>query len=108
MTSPNPVLRQSAAAHQRAAALLSALGSPIRTQLLSALLGGETSTRELARSLGISDAAVSQHLTVLRHHGIVMSHRRGRTVLHTVLDRRAARILRIALDASLDSPGPPF
>ena len=98
MTSPIPVLHHTAAAHLRAAALLSALGSPIRTRLLTALLAGEASTGELARALGISDAAVSQHLTLLRHHGIVMSHRRGKTVLHTVLDRRAARILRIALD----------
>jgi DNA-binding transcriptional ArsR family regulator len=97
MTSTTPILRSPPPSHQRAAGLFSALGSPIRTRLLLALLDGSTSTRELAQSLGVSDAAVSQHLTVLRHHGIVHSRRSGKTVLHTIVDERAIRVLRLAM-----------
>jgi DNA-binding transcriptional ArsR family regulator len=53
----------------RRAAVLSALTSPV-------------STTELARSLGLSAASVSQHLAVLRDAGLVNGHRVGRVVLY--------------------------
>jgi len=55
---------------RRRAAVLSALGAPL-------------STTELARSLGLSAASVSQHLAVLRDAGLVNGHRVGRVVLYT-------------------------
>ncbi|HXD58923.1 MAG TPA: DUF5937 family protein [Thermoleophilaceae bacterium] len=54
---------------RRRAAVLSALGAPL-------------STTELARSLGLSAASVSQHLAVLRDAGLVNGHRVGRAVLY--------------------------
>jgi len=49
--------------------------------VLSAL-GAPLSTTELARSLGLSAASVSQHLAVLRAAGLVNGHRVGRVVLY--------------------------
>lgn len=51
------------------AAVLSALGAPI-------------STGEVARRLGVTPGAVSQHLGILRGCGLVTSHRVGRRVLY--------------------------
>jgi Family of unknown function (DUF5937)/Helix-turn-helix domain len=54
---------------RRRAAVLAALQAP-------------RSTTELARSLGLSAASVSQHLAVLRDAGLVNGHRVGRVVLY--------------------------
>jgi Family of unknown function (DUF5937)/Helix-turn-helix domain len=54
---------------RRRAAVLAALTAPL-------------STTELARSLGLSAASVSQHLAVLRDAGLVNGHRVGRVVLY--------------------------
>jgi hypothetical protein len=60
---------------------LVALLGPTRAGLLAAL-GEPASTPELARLLGVTPGAVSQHLTVLRAAGLVTSERIGRSALH--------------------------
>jgi DNA-binding MarR family transcriptional regulator len=42
------------------------------------------STGEIARRLRISPAAASQHTTVLRNAGLLVSHRHRNTVRHTL------------------------
>jgi DNA-binding transcriptional ArsR family regulator len=70
-------------------------GTPAQRQALVALLGrtraqvlaaiGEgSSTGEIARRLGISPAAASQHATVLRNAGLLVTQRDRNTVLHTL------------------------
>jgi DNA-binding transcriptional ArsR family regulator len=74
------------------------LGAP-RARLLGALRSPATTTA-LARSLGVTPAAVSQHLAVLRRSGLVDRTRAGRSVLYqtsdlglALLDVSAARAL---------------
>jgi DNA-binding transcriptional ArsR family regulator len=54
-----------------------------RAAVLAALAGGGT-TGEVARKLRISPAGASQHATVLRRAGLILSTRRGNSVLHTL------------------------
>ena len=56
------------------------LGKP-RAHLLQ-LLRAPTTPSELARRLGVTRGAISQHLTVLREAGLVARERRGRTALY--------------------------
>ena len=65
------------------------LGRP-RAELLEALRSPATTT-DLARALGVTPSAVSQHLGVLRESGLVVRERAGRNVLY----------VRTALGASL-------
>jgi DNA-binding transcriptional ArsR family regulator len=60
---------------------LAALLGRTRAAILVALAVPQ-STTELARKLGQSPPAVSQHLTVLRRSGMVASLRTGRSVLY--------------------------
>ncbi|MFC4061700.1 ArsR/SmtB family transcription factor [Planomonospora corallina] len=53
-----------------------------RAELLEALRSPATTT-ELARALGVTPSAVSQHLGVLRESGLVARERAGRTVVYT-------------------------
>jgi biotin operon repressor len=57
------------------------LGRP-RAGLLEALRSPATTT-DLARALGVTPSAVSQHLRVLRENGLVARERSGRDVLYT-------------------------
>ncbi|SCK34905.1 helix-turn-helix transcriptional regulator [Streptomyces sp. WMMB 322] len=71
-----------------------------RAALLEDVVTGRT-TGELARRLGISDAAVSQHTGVLRRAGLLVSVRRSRHVLHTITPAGLALLDR-PLGAPLD------
>ncbi|RKN43360.1 ArsR/SmtB family transcription factor [Micromonospora endolithica] len=62
---------------------LAALLGRTRAAVLEASDEGCT-TGEVARRLGISAAAASQHTTVLRNAGLLVSHRDRNTVLHTL------------------------
>jgi DNA-binding transcriptional ArsR family regulator len=64
-----------------APASLAALLGRVRAGVLLAL-DGPRSTTDLARELGVSAGAVSQHLAVLRDAGLVHGHRVGRVVLY--------------------------
>jgi DNA-binding transcriptional ArsR family regulator len=50
------------------------------------------STSELARRVGVSPPTASQHATVLREAGLIMSIRQGNTMIHTVTPLGAALI----------------
>ncbi|MEV6811272.1 winged helix-turn-helix domain-containing protein [Micromonospora sp. NPDC051296] len=62
---------------------LAALLGRTRAAVLATTEDG-CSTGELARRLRISPAAASQHATVLRNAGLLVSHRDRNTVLHTL------------------------
>jgi ArsR family transcriptional regulator len=56
------------------------LTDPKRLMLIDALRPGERSVGELADSVGLSLANVSQHLAVLRHAGLVDTRRAGTSI----------------------------
>ncbi|GAA4934576.1 ArsR/SmtB family transcription factor [Actinoplanes utahensis] len=61
--------------------ILPALVGPPKARLL-ALLGEESTTTDLARRLGVTPGAVSQHLRVLHASGLLIRTRAGRSVLY--------------------------
>lgn len=65
------------------------LSDPKRLMIISALRRGEKSVGELAASLGLRQANMSQHLAVLRAKGIVDTRRDGPVVYYSL---RSARI----------------
>ncbi|MEU6801045.1 helix-turn-helix transcriptional regulator [Streptomyces neyagawaensis] len=74
---------------RQARAPLSALLGATRAVILRATVTGAT-TGELARAAGVSAAAASRHTTVLRDAGLIISHRHGQSVLHTLSPAGAA------------------
>lgn len=64
-------------------AALAALVGRTRAQVLD-VVGDGALTTEVARRLGISPAAASQHTTVLRNAGLILSRRDRNTVRHTL------------------------
>ena len=58
-------------------ATLAALAEPRRRQILIELGGGELSAGEIAARFDVTRPAISQHLAVLRHAGLVAERRQG-------------------------------
>jgi DNA-binding transcriptional ArsR family regulator len=58
--------------------VFAALADPTRRLLLERLAGGERTVTELAEGLAMSQAAISQHLRLLRETGLVEVRQDGR------------------------------
>jgi ArsR family transcriptional regulator len=63
-----------------------ALAHPIRIRILELLRGGPMSVTQLQEASGVPAPLVSQHLAVLRGRSIVVTERRGTTVIYRVRD----------------------
>ena len=79
------------------ASVLNALGDPTRRAILERLREGARAVGEIARDLPVSRPAVSQHLRVLKHAGLVHDRRDGTRRLYE-LDERGMADLRAYLD----------
>ena len=95
------------------AEIFKALSDPTRLRLVRLLAecspseeaaemcsGGPLCVNALAHKLGVTQSAVSQHLRVLRHAGLVRGRRQG-TFVHYSLDADGLERYRAALVATL-------
>ncbi|MCL4459792.1 MAG: metalloregulator ArsR/SmtB family transcription factor [Chloroflexi bacterium] len=68
--------------YERHAQVCQTMAEPKRLRIINELREGERSVNELAASLGLRQATVSQHLTILRHRGIVLTRREGTKIYY--------------------------
>lgn len=64
----------------RRAAICKAFANPVRLKILDLLGEKAFPSSELRRRLGVSEANLSQHLTVLKSAGIIVTSRTGKRV----------------------------
>jgi DNA-binding transcriptional ArsR family regulator len=76
-----------------AIAVLKALASRNRLLLLCELVPGERSVGELAQALGLAQATVSQHLSLLRRDGVVSGRREAQTIHYRISDARVQALM---------------
>lgn len=86
------------------ATLFSALGDPIRLQVLDELTSGQRCVCELQETIDIAPNLLSYHLRVLREAGLVEASKRGRWVDYR-LAVAAADLVRGSLPADLVEGG---
>jgi ArsR family transcriptional regulator len=77
----------------RAAGTLRCLGHPLRLRLLEALESGEKTVTELQAFAGSSQAAVSQHLSIMKANAVVSSRRDGTFVYYRIVEPKVSAIL---------------
>ena len=58
------------------------LGQPVRIQILMTIAREEACVCHIEAALGIRQAAISQHLMVLRDAGVVAANRDGRNIFY--------------------------
>ena len=73
------------------------LADPTRLRILWLLCGDELDVSTLARRLGATRPAISQHLTKLRLAGLVTQRRAGRHVLSRARDHHVGDLLDVLL-----------
>ena len=76
------------------------LANPKRLQILNLLKGGELSVGAMVRTLGLAKANLSQHLSVMRQKGILLSRRQGTAIYYRLATpgiTEACRIMRQVL-----------
>ncbi|MEJ2059869.1 MAG: metalloregulator ArsR/SmtB family transcription factor [Gammaproteobacteria bacterium] len=66
-----------------------AVSNPHRIALLQHLGQGERNVETLARLTGLTVANASQHLQLLRQHGLATAHKRGQNVYYRLTDETA-------------------
>src|SRR5579875_3407484 len=87
---------QSRAVYQVKAEFFRILGHPVRVRILELLRNGERTVGDLQSELQIDSSGTSQHLGVLRKHGILLARRAGTNVYYTVRDPRTFQLLEVA------------
>ena len=73
--------------------LLKALANRNRLMILCVLTEGEKSVGALAKTLGIRETVVSQHLALLRKDGLVQPRRDAQTIHYSLAGSEARRVI---------------
>ena len=77
----------------QAATMFRVLGHPHRLRICELLIADRVSVGELADHLAIPPNAVSQHLNIMKAHGLLDCERDGKTVYYRVADPRPVWLL---------------
>ena len=80
---------------QPASDFLKAMSNPYRLQVLCQLGEGELSVGSLQERVGLSQSALSQHLSRLKEAALVASRRDGQTMYYRLADSTAVSIIRL-------------
>ena len=75
-----------------------AIGNPRRLQILSLLKDGENSVSALIDRVNINKANMSQHLSVLKQKGLVLTRREGTTIYYRLASPRISEACSIMRD----------
>lgn len=78
---------------ERTTSFLKSLSHPVRLVILCRLSEGEARVNQIENTLGIPQAQVSKQLARLRDEGLVRAERDGRSVVYSLADERARRIV---------------
>ena len=79
----------------RASNMLKALGNEYRLIILCHLLNGELQVSELHEKINLSQSALSQHLSRLRHQGLVKTRRESQAIFYSIAGEEAKSILTV-------------
>ncbi|MGL1931125.1 MAG: metalloregulator ArsR/SmtB family transcription factor [Desulfotalea sp.] len=75
------------------AQLFKAMGHPLRLAILYSILDEEKNTGTLAAELQTTKPNLSQHLNILRDHGLITSRKEKTFIKNGIADKRIATIL---------------
>lgn len=73
--------------------LLRIMAHPERLMVLCQLTKGEVGVGMLQQGSSLSQSAFSQHLTVLRKHGIIQARKESQQVFYSLADTRVAQLI---------------
>ncbi|MFS8048728.1 sulfite-sensing transcriptional repressor BigR [Rhizobium sp. BR 314] len=78
--------------------LLKTLSHPARLMIVCTLVEAEYAVSDLEEKVDVHQPHLSQHLTVLRHSGIVETRREGKQIFYRLAEKNAARLVSALYD----------
>lgn len=78
---------------RQAANAMQAMGHPLRLKILCLLGSGELSVLEIVEAVGTTQSNVSQHLALLREHGVLGARKEANKVFYRVGDPRVIKLI---------------
>ena len=75
------------------ATLLKSISHPFRLQILGLLQDNEMTVGEISKSIKTSDANISQHLSILRHQGIIGTRKQANFIFNRITDNRVTKLI---------------
>lgn len=78
---------------EHCAACLKVLAHPHRLKMVELLADHDYTVGELAAELALAPAAVSQHLSLMKAHGLLSSSRKGKEVYYNVANPQAINVI---------------
>jgi DNA-binding transcriptional ArsR family regulator len=78
---------------EKAAGVMRVLAHPHRLRICELLMNGRVPVKAIAEHLAIPRNAASQHLNMMKAHGILACRRHGKTVFYEVVDPQPAWLL---------------
>lgn len=77
----------------QAAPIIRVAAHPIRLRIIDLLSKTECSVGEIAEIVGCSQPVASQHLAVMREHGILTAHRDGQRMIYRLQIKALVRLI---------------
>ncbi|HUP15155.1 MAG TPA: metalloregulator ArsR/SmtB family transcription factor [Acidimicrobiia bacterium] len=81
------------------------LGDPKRLLIINALRDGERSVSDICEELGIPQANISQHLSILRDKGLVKARKDGQRVHYSLSSPRIVEAMDLLRQVMVESFG---
>jgi len=78
---------------EQSASVMRVLAHPHRLRICELLMAERVPVNDLAKHLSLASNAVSQHLNIMKAHGLVACEREGKAVYYRVCDPRATWLL---------------
>lgn len=78
---------------RQASAAMQAMAHPLRLKILCLVGNQELSVLEIVEAVGTTQSNISQHLAVLRDHGILASRKEANKVYYRIDDPRIIRMI---------------
>lgn len=78
---------------REAADAMQAMGHPLRLKILCLVGGEELSVLEIVEAVGTTQSNVSQHLALLREHGVLEARKEANKVFYRVGDQRVIKLI---------------
>jgi ArsR family transcriptional regulator len=78
------------------------MSHPLRLEIVHLLRDGPRRVQDIAVSTGCSQSAVSRHLSVLRHGGILKTERHGQQILYQIANPKIVTICDLMRDVLME------
>lgn len=84
--------------YERKAQILKILGHPIRLCIVNGLITKECNVTGIQDCLNLPQSTVSQHIGILKAHGIIKGRRNGLEIAYSVVDQGVIRLMEAFMD----------